>query len=592
MKQSAVITSGYVAAAALALLMLVSTMLLLGSDSSPVSTATPTNTTTPAASGAGGDEQAARYESLTAATALRGALDSQVETVRNFAATGDRNRLRQYFGAGEDAKAEAAARVEALGSQAAPAQQAVSAHDSLQEADMRAMRLILTAQDMPENEMPQPVRDYELIPADAQLEPEEQLDLAVTVVFGRDYEQARGEMLRPLDQFIDQVDRAIRETPTPAATEDAPAASAPPRAGAGLEWLHTLGRWMLILAGVLSLITLLALLRFTQGKVLGPIRRYRAALQAGMTEGSHRDAHLEPEGMAEVAALGHAVNAGRAGTSGLLTEIGEDCERLTQAVARLGGHSEAFARSAQTTTSSAQAAAGSAAAVSGSVETLASGTEQMQASIDEIAAATARASEVASEAVRSARSTSDTVAQLTQSSVRIGEVMKTITSIAEQTNLLALNATIEAARAGEAGKGFAVVATEVKELAGQSAAASVDISERVAGIQSDAEATSAALAGITEIIARIDETQHTIASAVEEQSATTSEMARSVHETANGARDMANTMDAAAGHAETGSQAAESVREDAAALAAVTDSITASLNRARGDSGCAPPTGR
>lgn len=75
----------------------------------------------------------------------------------------------------------------------------------------------------------------------------------------------------------------------------------------------------------------------------------------------------------------------------------------------------------------------------------------------------------------------------------IGEVVTVIQEIAEQTNLLALNATIESARAGEAGKGFAVVAGEVKVLATQTATATEDIRNRVAGIRVSTRDASIAL---------------------------------------------------------------------------------------------------
>ncbi len=115
-------------------------------------------------------------------------------------------------------------------------------------------------------------------------------------------------------------------------------------------------------------------------------------------------------------------------------------------------------------------------------------------------------------------------------------MIKVITSIAEQTNLLALNATIEAARAGEAGKGFAVVANEVKELAKETGKATEDIGRKIEAIQTDTGAAVAAIAQITEIIDQINDIQNTIATAVEEQTATTNEMSRNVTEAATGRR--------------------------------------------------------
>jgi len=130
------------------------------------------------------------------------------------------------------------------------------------------------------------------------------------------------------------------------------------------------------------------------------------------------------------------------------------------------------------------------------------------------------------------------VAKLGESSVEIGQVIKVITSIAQQTNLLALNATIEAARAGEAGKGFAVVANEVKELAKETAKATEDISRKIEAIQDDTKAAVEAIASISGIINQVNDISTTIASAVEEQNATTNEMARNVSEAAQGSSEI------------------------------------------------------
>ena len=107
-----------------------------------------------------------------------------------------------------------------------------------------------------------------------------------------------------------------------------------------------------------------------------------------------------------------------------------------------------------------------------------------------------------------------------------------------QTNLLALNATIEAARAGEAGKGFAVVAGEIKNLAGQTAQATKDIKEKIAGIQSSTDDTVLDVTKISEVISDVNEIVTTIAAAIEEQSASATEVAQNIEQASTGINEV------------------------------------------------------
>src|SRR6267378_1033612 len=191
---------------------------------------------------------------------------------------------------------------------------------------------------------------------------------------------------------------------------------------------------------------------------------------------------------------------------------------------------------------------------SANVQSVASSTEEMAGSINEIGRQVADSNRIANEAVDQAEKTDARIAQLSLAASRIGDVTKLITTIAEQTNLLALNATIEAARAGDAGRGFAVVAQEVKALAAQTAKATEEIDIQISGMQSATKESVEAIKQIGAVILRISEVSGLIASAVEEQSATTREIARNVQMASGGAAQVGSAIaDVHQGAADTGS---------------------------------------
>ncbi len=242
------------------------------------------------------------------------------------------------------------------------------------------------------------------------------------------------------------------------------------------------------------------------------------------------------------------------------TTLGSSAEELTAV-------STQMAANAEETSAQANVVSAASEQVSKNVQTVATGVEEMNSSIREIAKNATESARVAGQAVTAADTANKTISKLGESSSEIGKVIKVITSIAEQTNLLALNATIEAARAGEAGKGFAVVANEVKELAKETAKATEDIGHKIEAIQADTRGAVDSIQQIGKVIAQINDISNTIASAVEEQTATANEMSRNVGEAAKGTAEIAQNITAVAQAAQNTTQGATNSQQAAGELA-------------------------
>jgi len=259
--------------------------------------------------------------------------------------------------------------------------------------------------------------------------------------------------------------------------------------------------------------------------------------------------------------------------------ISQNATALASSSEELAAVSVQMSNDAQKTSAQAKLVSNSAVQVSSNTQAVAAGVEEMGSSIREISINAVQASNVANQAVDIASRTNATMEKLGASSTQIGGVLKVISSIAEQTNLLALNATIEAARAGELGKGFAVVANEVKELARQTAKATQEISGSITAIQGDAKGAMDSIAEISAIINKINDISSIIASAVEEQAATTGEMSRSVSTAARSSSEIASNIVSVSEAAQSTTQGASHTQIAANELAKIASELQNLVSR-------------
>jgi methyl-accepting chemotaxis protein len=269
----------------------------------------------------------------------------------------------------------------------------------------------------------------------------------------------------------------------------------------------------------------------------------------------------------ELGEMGRWFNTFMVKLEGLIVRVARSTEGVAGSSEKLFAVSHQMGVGADETSAQANIVAAASDQVTRNLQTVAAATEEMTASIGEISTNASAAASVAARAVDKARQANVTMNNLGVSSSEIGKVVEVINSIAQQTKLLALNATIEAARAGAAGKGFAVVANEVKQLANETARATEQISQKIQAIRTGTQDAVVAIAEIGEIIAQMHDISTTIASAVEEQTATTREIARNVSEAALGESHVTRNITSVAQAAQNTSGGAHSTQTAAGELA-------------------------
>ncbi|MGN8244986.1 methyl-accepting chemotaxis protein [Cellulomonas soli] len=375
------------------------------------------------------------------------------------------------------------------------------------------------------------------------------------------YHDAYVEQVRPLTSEIGDALQALTDSVAAQAAADVEASDA--NARSAITTVIVVGS-----LGALLAIGLVVVVVRRHVRDLGRVQQTVESMGRGdLTVSVDLDSHDELGRMAG------SLNTAQQHLRDLMAGVVATAGSVAAAADELSSASSQVSASSEETSAQAGVVAAAAEQVSRNVQAVAAGAEEMGASIREIAQNATEAAKVAGAATGVAQATNEQVARLGASSQEIGNVVKVITSIAEQTNLLALNATIEAARAGEAGKGFAVVAGEVKELAQETAKATEDIARRVEAIQADTTGAVEAIGEIGAIIASINDYQLTIASAVEEQTATTNEMSRGVAEAATGSGEIAVNITGVATAAQSSTTAVGSVTEQVAELAGLSRTL-------------------
>ena len=275
----------------------------------------------------------------------------------------------------------------------------------------------------------------------------------------------------------------------------------------------------------------------------------------------------------ELGAIGVAFNRSLEHMRDLLRTIRQSATDLDAAGDDLGAFGQVVLDGSGQTATATHSLLTSSGSISSNMSSMLFSMEEMRASISEIARTTSSGAELATRATGSVENARTSISELSNASLEIRGVVDVIGSLAAQTNLLALNATIEAARAGEAGRGFAVVADEVKSLARRTAEASEGVAARVATMLAQIDLAVRSVSGISEVVRSLGDHTHTIAAAVEEQTATTTQVCDSVAEAADAARkvsegigEVANIAAQSSAGAASGSATVQRVRNAASEL--------------------------
>lgn len=343
--------------------------------------------------------------------------------------------------------------------------------------------------------------------------------------------------------------------------------------------------WTSLVIILVVLVLAIAISLYIAGSITKPLESMKSMLQDIAQGEGDLTKRLDATSKDELGEASRYFNLFADKLHGLISRVAETTEKVASASVQLRYNSEHIATGAEEVAAQASTVATAGeemAATSGDIAqncSLAAGGSQ-QAS-----AAAVSGAQVVDETIRvmnsiavRVRTTAQSVENLGSRSEQIGEIIGTIEDIADQTNLLALNAAIEAARAGEHGRGFAVVADEVRALAERTTKATKEIGEMIRTIQQETQSavkameigvdevakgsekasdSGRALEKILEQINDVTMQINQVATAAEEQTATTAEISNNMHqitdvvaETSRGAHESASSANQLSGLAE------------------------------------------
>jgi len=342
--------------------------------------------------------------------------------------------------------------------------------------------------------------------------------------------------------------------------------------------IHRSAQTGLIIASLVSIIIAVAASVLITRSITQPLALINATMRDIAEGEGDLTKNLNMDSQDELGELAHYFDEFMDRMQADMTTIGQSTVQIASAAAQLHATSEQIATGSEEVAAQAATVATAGEEMSATSGDIAQNCSMAADGSRQASAAAVSGAKVVDETItvmnsiaERVKETAQTVSSLGSRSEQIGEIVGTIQDIADQTNLLALNAAIEAARAGEQGRGFAVVADEVRALAERTTRATKEISEMIRAIQGETKGAVIAMeAGVDEvtkgsekaaesgkalerILEQINEVTmqiNQVATAAEEQTATTSEISSNMHQitdvitqTSKGAHDTTQAAD-------------------------------------------------